>query len=233
MQSRAQEMRYRQVVDHIDFHLVRAKMRAEFDSPQDAVAHFRESLADKRYLSEGGARYGLVAALLRARDVPAAWKEFPALRSLIKGNAMVETLGCRIRLAGGDPDAFKCFREALQTYPGHRALTYEYAEALLQSRQPQAALKVVEARLAGHADDHRLYMLQSRAYALLNRRLALHRAQAEAYVHMGSIPAAIEQLQIGLKAGDGDYYQMSSAEARLRELRRIDAEDRKSGARKK
>jgi beta-barrel assembly-enhancing protease len=233
MQSRAQEMRYRQVVDHVDFHLVRAKMKAEFDPPREAVAYFRESLADKRYLSEGGARYGLAAALLRARDVPAAWKEFFALRGLVKGSAIVDTLGCRIRLAGGDPEAFKCFREAMQLHPGHRALAYEYAEALLQSRQPDAALKVVEARLASHPDDHRLYLLQSRAYSLLNRRLALHRSQAEAYVRMGSVPAAIEQLQIGLKAGDGDYYQLSAAEARLRELRRLDAEERKSGARKK
>ena len=46
---------------------------------------------------------------------------------------------------------------------------------------------------------------------------------AEAYVLLGSLPAAIEQLQIGLKSGDGDYYQLSSAEARLRELRDADS----------
>ncbi len=57
--------------------------------------------------------------------------------------------------------------------------------------------------------------------------LQQYRAQAEAYVLIGSIPAAIEQLQIGLKSGDGDYYQLSSAEARLRQLRAADAESRK------
>lgn len=233
MQNRAQELRYRQVPDHIDFHLVRAKMKAEFDAPRETVAYYRDSLAEKRYLSEGGARYGLTAALLRARDVPGAWKEFFALRALVKGNPMVELLGCRIRLAGGDPDTFKCFRDALQTFPGHRVLVYEYAEALLQSRQAEAALKVVDSRLANSPDDHRLYLLQARAQAQLNRRLATHRAQAEAYARMGAIPAAIEQLQIGIKAGDGDYYQMSSAEARLRQLRAQDAEERKAGARKK
>ena len=44
--------------------------------------------------------------------------------------------------------------------------------------------------------------------------------------------AAIEQLQLGLKAGDGDYYQLSAAEARLRQLRRQDAEERKDSGRK-
>lgn len=233
IQSRAQELRYRQVPDHIDFHLVRAKMKAEFDAPREAVAFFRDALADKRFLSEAGTRYGLVASLLRTRDVPGAWKEFAVLRSLVKGNPMVEALGCRIRLAGGDPDTYKCFREAAQAHPGHRALTYEHAEALLQARQAEAALRVVDARLANYPDDHRLYLFQARAHALLNRRLAQHRSQAEAYVRMGSLSAAIEQLQIGLKAGDGDYYQMSAAEARLRQLRALDAEERKSGANKK
>jgi predicted Zn-dependent protease len=232
MQNRAQEMRYRQVPDHIDFHLVRAKLKVEFESPREAVAFFREGLAEKRYLSEGGTRYGLVAALLRARDFAGASKEFIALRTLVKGNPMVDALGCRIRLAGGDAEAFKCFRDAVQAYPGSRALTYEYAEALLQARQPETALKVVDSRLANYPDDYRLYLFQARAHALLNRRLAQHRSQAEAYVRMGSTGAAIEQLQIGLKSSDGDYYQMSSAEARLRQLRVQDAEERKESGRK-
>ena len=50
---------------------------------------------------------------------------------------------------------------------------------------------------------------------------------------MGNIPAAVEQLQIGLKGGDGDFYQLSSAEARLRELRRLEEELRKESKRQK
>jgi predicted Zn-dependent protease len=69
--------------------------------------------------------------------------------------------------------------------------------------------------------------MQGESYARLGQRLQQHRAQAEAYLLMGSLPAAIEQLQMGLRAGDGDYYQLSSAEARLRELRAIEAEARK------
>src|SRR5262249_40097001 len=75
--------------------------------------------------------------------------------------------------------------------------------------------------------DPRLYLLQARAYSALGRQLAQHRAQAEAYVRQGNVSAAVEQLQIGLKSGDGDFYQLSSAEARLRELRRLDEELRK------
>jgi predicted Zn-dependent protease len=232
IQSRAQEMRYRQVPDHIDFHLVRAKLKAEFDTPRDAVAFFRDGLAEKRYLSEAGTRYGLAAALMRVRDFAGASRELVALRVLVKDSSMVDALGCRIRLAGGDPEAFKCFRDAVQAYPNQRALVYEFTEALLQARQAEAALKVVESRLGNFPDEYRLYLFQARAHSLLNRRLAQHRSQAEAYARMGSTGAAIEQLQIGLKEGDGDYYQMSAAEARLRQLRVQDAEERKESGRK-
>jgi predicted Zn-dependent protease len=44
---------------------------------------------------------------------------------------------------------------------------------------------------------------------------------------MGSVPGAVEQLQIAVKSGDGDFYQLSATEARLRELRRLNDELRK------
>jgi beta-barrel assembly-enhancing protease len=150
----------------------------------------------------------------------------------LKQHPMVDMLGCRIKLAGGEVDALNCHRDMLQMYPNHRAALYEYAEVLLRHRHPEEALKVVEARLATSVGDSRLYQYQSRAFAMLNKRLAHHRAQAEAYFHQGGTTAAIEQLMLGLKAGDGDYYQLSSAEARLRELRRIDADERRDSGRK-
>ena len=70
-------------------------------------------------------------------------------------------------------------------------------------------------------------MRQSKAYALLGKTYAQHKALGEAYYRMGNLPGAIEQLQIAAKSGDGDFYQMSAVEARLRELRRQDAEARK------
>jgi predicted Zn-dependent protease len=49
--------------------------------------------------------------------------------------------------------------------------------------------------------------------------LLQHRALAEQYYHMGLLSAAIEQLQLAQRSKDGDFYQMSAVDARLRELR--------------
>jgi predicted Zn-dependent protease len=62
-------------------------------------------------------------------------------------------------------------------------------------------------------------VLQSKAYAALGKRLLQHQAQAEVYVLQGSLPAAIEQLTLARAAGDGDFYQLSVVDARLKDLR--------------
>ena len=228
IQNRLQGSSYRQVPDSIEFQLIRAKLRVQLDTPQEAVVFFESSLTDRKFLSEAASRYGLAASLARVRDYARARKELAALRKLVPANPIVETLACEVDIRSGGPaSALPCYREALKVYPAYRALNYEYADALLQSGQPAEALRLVEARLQTIADDYRLYQLQARAYAAQNKRLAQHRAQAEAYVRLGNVSAAMEQLQIGLKSGYGDFFQLSSAEARLRELRKLDEELRR------
>jgi predicted Zn-dependent protease len=228
MQNRTEGMGYRQVPDSLEFQLIRAKLRSQLDSPRDAVTFFEQSLAERKFLSETASRYGLVAGLMRARDYTRARVELESLRKLAPANPIVDTLTCEFgHEAYGAEKTLPCFREALKRYPSYRALVYDYANALLRTNRPEEALRFVEARLQVIADDYRLYLLQARAYAVLDKRLAQHRAQAEAYIRMGNLTGAMEQLRIGLKSGDGDFYQLSSAESRLRELRKLDAEMRR------
>jgi predicted Zn-dependent protease len=72
-----------------------------------------------------------------------------------------------------------------------------------------------------------LYALRAKSYASMGKRLLQHQSQAEAYVLQGSLPAAIEQLQLAQKSGDGDFYQLSSVDARLRSLRQQMETERK------
>lgn len=228
IQNRIQGRSYKQVPDSLEFQLIRAKLKAQFDAPGEAVTFFETGLTERRFLSEAATRYGLARSLLRVKNYARAQKEVDALRKVTPASPIVETLACEIAQgAGGAAAALSCFRNEVRAYPSYRALFYDYAEALLQAGQPETALKLVEDRLQSITDDYRLYLLQARSYAALNKRLAQHRAQAEAYVRMGNVTAAVEQLQLGLKSGDGDFYQLSSAESRMRELRRIDEEQKK------
>lgn len=252
IQNRTQNMSYRQVPDSLDFQLVRAKLRALQGKPKDAVRYFESSLRDKRYNSEIAERYGLINALLRDRNYVRADKELTLLyetsraggmiemlenhrlgtairieRKVSRSSPMIETLAARVKLAmGQSADALGIYQAALRIYPQHRALTYDYAEALLRSGSIDAALKFINQQLLFTPNDIRLYNLQAQGYAAVGSNLLQHRAQAEAYIRQGQLSAAIDQLQTALRSNDGDFYQVSGVEARLKELRELAAADK-------
>lgn len=141
-------------------------------------------------------------------------------RKTLQPSAMIETLAARVKLAMGQTaEALDIYEAALRTYPQHQALIYDYADALLRGNSADAALKFINQQLQYMPNDIRLYRLQAQSYGALGDMMMQHRAQAEVYTRQGNVHAAIEQLQIALKGDDGDFYQKSSAEARLKELR--------------
>jgi predicted Zn-dependent protease len=221
MQNRSKEESYRQVPDSVEFQLVRAKLRSEQGSTSEAVAYFQEALREKRYASEFSARYGYAAALARARDFPRAERELAVLRASGKVLPMVAALGARIKRDAGDLNGARdMLRTALQQYPDSKSLNYAYIESQQSGGLHQEAIASIALRLRGFPTDARLFGMQAKSYAALGKRLLQHQAQAQLYFLQGSIPAAIEQLELAQKSGDGDFYQMSSVDARLRELRR-------------
>ena len=232
MQNRAQNLPYKQVPDSVEFQFMRAKLRAGPDTPDEAVKFFEASLKDRKYLSESASRYGLVEALIRARAYGRAAKELLPMRMLLPLSPIIESQAARLALASGDVNgALRIFREALRNFPGYRSLIYNYAETLLRVSQPEEALKLVESRLQNSVSDYRLYQLQAKCYAALNKGMLQHRALAESYYRLGNVRAAVEQLLLAQKAGDGDFYVQSSVDARLRELRVLENEQKKDGRR--
>jgi predicted Zn-dependent protease len=225
-QSRAANLPYKQHLDTPEFQLVRAKLRAGAGDAGDAVAFFESALRDGRYPSEAAARYGLAAAQLRARRAREADAEVARLRKSGGSGPMVETLAARVKQALGDnAGAAAALAQARGRYPHSRPVMYAHIGSLLDAGRGQdAAAQLVEAVRTYPRDPH-LLALQSRTYAALGKRLLQHQAQAEVYVLQGSLPAAIEQLQLANSAGDGDFYQLSVVDARLKELRALHVQE--------
>src|SRR5690606_32034599 len=93
------------------------------------------------------------------------------------------------------------------------------ADARILGGRADAAATELRRRIGDRSGDPRLWQLLSRAYAALGKRTEQHRTQAEVYYLRGSLPAAIEQLEIARRANDGDFYTLSAVDARLRELK--------------
>lgn len=253
IQNRTREMPYRQVPDSIDFLLVRAKLRAFQGKPLDAVAQFKTRLDEKRYANEAVERYGYIHALLRAKKYKQADSELAHLYELLHGDsasaalinhplgktiqvehkniiagAMIETLSASVKLANGKTaDAFATYKTALKVYPQYRALIHGYANALIQNKQTETALEFINQQLQTIQNDPKLYNLQAQCYALLGNKMLEHRALAEVYFLKNHFKAAADQLKIALQSDNGNFYQLSSIEARLKQMKALVEEEEK------
>jgi beta-barrel assembly-enhancing protease len=222
IQDRVQRSSTRMVPDSFEYRLARARLRAAAGTPAEAVGYFRNALADKTVVRPRDDVFGLALALRRTRDFDAAWKTLEPLREAGGGHAAFELLAAQLLADQGRTEpALELYRAALRAQPRHRGLTYGYLNLLLDSGRAKEALAELEERLRSVQDDATLYEIQARAFEASGRRIARHRAQAEAYYRRGNLSAAVDQLEIAVRDRRSDFYEISSAESRLRELRAL------------
>lgn len=229
IENRLLSVPYKQIPDSLDFQLVRAKLRATTAGrPEEAVQWFDAGLKEQKFNSEVAQRYGLTNALLLAKQYPRAERELAQLKKIAPPHPMIEVLAASLKRAQGqDNAALAIYRAALKAFPFQRALVYGYADTLLTLHQYAESNNFINDELKRYVSDAQLYEYQARGYAGLKKEFLSHRALAEAYARRSNLVAAIEQLQIALKTREGDFYQLSSAEARLKELKALDAESRR------
>jgi len=230
IQSRTRDIPFRQVPDSLEFQLVRARLIALDGPPDDAVANFTGRIEEKKYANEIASRYGLVVAMLRVekpqtRDLEMARVHVKVLLDNAGDDPMVLALAANLEIrAGRTQSGLESYQRALISFPTRRSLMYGYATALLDTGENERAVEFLERSIMHAQPDPRLYELQARGYASLGERLAQHRALAEASLLHGNLAAAIEQLRLAKSSGDGDFYDRSSVDARLKELMTLDAE---------
>ena len=221
--NRVQQIPYRLVADSLSFHLVRARLQAMQKSPQEAAAFFTDAMGAQKHGNQTAQRYGLALALLRSNQTARAAREFAPLKDLAAQNPMIATLAGQImRAEKNDKSIIEFYRTATQNFPQHRALAYDYVELLLQTRQHEDALKLLNEQIISHPNDPRLYELQARTYSALGKRQEEHHALAYTYALRGNLQGTIEQLELAKQSGT-DYYQLSIIESELKQFREIAA----------
>jgi beta-barrel assembly-enhancing protease len=228
-EARAYGHPYRQVVDSLDFHLVRALLKSYEGEPREAVKWFDDAIAERKYNNAIAAQYGLVASLLRANDLKRAKTELVKLEKVAPQHPMIDAIAGHVLLESGDVDgAIKRFGTAAARYPNKMQLVYDYPDALMKAGRNAEAARFVEQQLSRFPNDGPLQLLAARAYAAQNKQMLAHRHQAEYYAWQGDLKGAVEQLEIASKQKDGDFYQASVVDTRLKALRREVADQGKS-----
>lgn len=227
MENRVMGMRYRQVPDSADFRYTRARLRVQSLPAADALRTFTSLIESTP--GDDALRYGLALTQLRLGRLDEAARELAELRRHADAPPpFIAILASDLAMARRDAaTAIEELTAASRKSPASMSISYALAEAYIGGGRPQEAAREVRRILAGHGGDPRLWQLLSRADAALGKRAARHRAQAEVYVLQGSYQAAFEQLELARKAGDGDFYEMSAIDARLREIRGRAQEERR------
>jgi predicted Zn-dependent protease len=219
--DRASRGEFKLARESVDFHYVRALLRSYVGDAPAAVKFFESALEERKFSSEAATRYGLAAALLRERDFERAKRELLALETAHIRHPMITAMFGQILIQNEEiAKAVPFFERAVAEYPDHWQLRYDLPEVLLRAKEPKRALASLEKSLAQRPDDEQLLDLAARACADAGMKMKQHRFLGELYARQTNLRGALDQFELASKAGDGDYYEASYVEARVREMKR-------------
>jgi beta-barrel assembly-enhancing protease len=225
MQSRIDQLtpserRLTAFAENPDYKFAQAKLRVMSLGTNEAILHFREAIAERTILRNRADVYGLALAYLRARDFATAEAQLASVRTQPAPHPWIENLQAEIKLAQRKFDeSIDIYKSAGKRFPDSRALSLGLIEAHFQGGRIDDALALAIERLKTIQDDPKLHELAAKCFERKGKRMAQHRAIGESYYRRSNLVGAIEQLEIALKARDGDFYEQSSTEARLREFK--------------
>jgi predicted Zn-dependent protease len=140
------------------------------------------------------------------------------------GAAMFAGLAIEIKLAPGQPDAVaqQAVRDAAQAsqqFPLSRALARQYAEAMIAAGKYDDAARFLREQIQQYRAEPKLYDQLAKTYAKQGKIALQHIALAESYALTGALPAAVDQLDIARKASDVSFYDQAVIDAREREIK--------------
>ncbi len=222
VRNRVQGAVYRQRVDPLTFQLVRAKLRATMDDgidgARDAVRYFSTQIEQKSHGDASAAFLGLAYAHLQSKNIAGAQAAFARIANP-GSHAMFDTLAARIRRAAGDGEgALALLRAAARRHAASRAIQFELIETAQSVGKHQEALTLLRDQAQLYRADPKVFELQAKSFAAEGKRMAQHQALGEHFALLGALQPAIEQFQMARCTGEGDFYQLSIIDARIRVL---------------
>lgn len=204
------------------FHYVQSRLRATTLDRQQAEEFFRARLTDGTR-PESAMRYGLAQILIRDRRLEQAKDEIDWLLAKDDQRQIYRLLKADWLLASDrTQESIDLLESLYREYSTSRAVTTQYATALMHENVPERATRAAEVLrryLRQHPDDLRMTELYARAADRAGESVRAAEALAESYYMRGGVSEAIVQLERVSERDDLDYYQRARINARLNELR--------------
>ena len=191
------------------------------DTPQQAIARFESELKGFSP-SKVGSRYGLVLALIDAKEFAKAnlelaplLREYPQQEQLISAQVDIEAGNQQVN------QAMERLQQALNNKPDNYALSIHYSRLLASTNQTKLAAQVLSQLGEKRPNDPAIWYHLAEFSGLAGDILTLHKARAEYFMLYGKFDEAENQLNNLLKKFGDNKKEVGWAKQRLKDLKQL------------
>ena len=223
--NRAQEFKPLGAPDDTEYRLMRARLRVlTARQAADALAHFEGHLRETNRIED---RYGLALANHRNGRLDRAAGMLDALIRERPRNVHFRMALADVQMdIGQQENAIEQYAVARQINPGYLPLAHAYANALIQTKEPEQARLIIQqtpGALDGVMPD--MQRLMAMAARDMGQPAEAHFRMAEYHQAIGDYESAIRQLQAALRGNEVSGNDKARLEALLEKYRREAPED--------
>ena len=221
IENRLKDYPYKQRLDDPSFYFVKGKIKVLLQERKLIIKQLESNIKNKTYLNELGERYALSHAYLINKDLKGASRELEWIKNKNIQNPMIDQLNIKILLEKGDIEpAYLAIKKALNKYPNYRSFVYELANYLIKKKSIDEAVEFLENYVKIFKSDPEIYKLLAKAYALNGRQVLQYESLSESFYYSYDLQEAIVQMDMAVRARDGNFYEKSRVESRLKQLQR-------------
>ncbi|MDA7843233.1 M48 family metalloprotease [Methylophilaceae bacterium] len=221
IEDRLKDFPYKQRVDNQTFHYVKGKLKALLDNKEDTKNILEENIKNKIYINEGGERFALAYIYLIDNEFIKSYEQMQWLFDNEQSNPMLSQLYINYLIKINKvTEAKKIYEQNLNFFPSNRSFIYGLADLYLETQDSEKAIKLLKENEQKFLQDPILYKLFAKGYANQGKKLLQYENLAEAAYYNFNLQEAIIRMDLAIKANDGDFYQKSRVESRLKQFQK-------------
>ena len=221
IEDRLKDFPYKQRVDNQTFHYVKGKLKALLNNKEDTKNILEENIKNKIYINEGGERFALAYIYLIDNEFIKSYEQMQWLFDNEQSNPMLSQLYINYLIKINKvTEAKKIYEQNLNFFPSNRSFIYGLADLYLETQDSEKAIKLLKENEQKFSQDPILYKLFAKGYANQGKKLLQYENLAEAAYYNFNLQEAIIRMDLAIKANDGDFYQKSRVESRLKQFQK-------------
>ena len=221
IEDRLKDYPYKQRLGNQTFHYVKGKLKALLGDKSNTKNILEENIKNKIYINEAGERFALAYIYLMDNEFTKSQEQIQWLFDNEQSNPMLSQLYINYLIKTNKvTEAKKLYIQNLNFFPSNRSFVFGLADLYLRTQEMEKALKFLKKNEQKFSQDPFLYNLYAKVYAKQGKKLLQFENLAEAAYYNFNLQEAIMRMDLAIKANDGDFYEKSRVESRLKQFQR-------------